>query len=125
MVRPVHSCIFAPNLTLSFTVGVYLSGPLWGRIVDKRGPRILFICGFTFLLIGYSGMRYLYDTGLPKGVESLSMTSFILLILFSVLTGSGGNAGLTACVNSIAKTFPDRTVRCLPHPYHQEMLTLR
>ncbi|EDQ99776.1 uncharacterized protein LACBIDRAFT_315269 [Laccaria bicolor S238N-H82] len=46
-------------------IGVYASGPIWGRIVDRRGPRILLACGFMFLFGGYSGIRHLYDEGVP------------------------------------------------------------
>ena len=91
-------------------VGVYSSGPVWGKIVDSRGPRILLVCSFLFLLGGYSGMRYLYDTGLPSDVEHLSIIAFCTLVLFSYLTGAGGNGGLVSAVNSTAKTFPDKAV---------------
>lgn len=92
------------------SVGVYSSGPVWGRIVDTRGPRILLGCAFALLLGGYSGMRYLYDTGLPSGVSSLSTVGLILLVAFSFMTGTGGNGGLVGSVNTTAKTFPDRAV---------------
>lgn len=97
------------RLTLAL-VGVYSSGPVWGRIVDSGGPRILLGCAFAFLLGGYSGIRYLYDTGLPSGVTSLSTAAFVLLVLFSYMTGAGGNGGLVSSVNTTAKTFPDRAV---------------
>ncbi|KJA16098.1 hypothetical protein HYPSUDRAFT_47749 [Hypholoma sublateritium FD-334 SS-4] len=93
---------------LAGNVGVYSSGPVWGKIVDSRGPRILLVCSFLFLLGGYSGMRYLYDTGLPADVEHLSIIAFCALVLFSYLTGAGGNGGLVSSVNSTAKTFPDK-----------------
>ncbi|KAF9546306.1 MFS general substrate transporter [Agrocybe pediades] len=93
---------------LAGNIGVYTSGPLWGRIVDKRGPRILLASGFVLLLGGYSGMRYLYNTGLPPGVESISFLGLCVLVLFSFMTGTGGNGGLTSAVNSTAKTFPDK-----------------
>src|SRR5688572_21989741 len=77
-----------------FTVGVYSTGPIWGRIVDSRGPRILLACAFLFLLCGYSCMRYLYDAGLPEGKLSISTLELCFLFMFSFLTGSGGNGGL-------------------------------
>jgi hypothetical protein len=92
-------------------VGVYSSGPIWGRIVDSKGPRILLAGAFLFLLSGYSGMRYLYDSGLPRNISSLSIFGFCALVAFSFLTGAGGNAGLISAVNSTAKTFPDQAVR--------------
>ncbi|KAF9474613.1 MFS general substrate transporter [Pholiota conissans] len=95
-------------VALAGNVGVYSSGPVWGRIVDTRGPRILLVCAFVFLLGGYSGMRYLYDTGLPVDVVTLSMIGFCMLVMCSFMTGAGGNAGLVSSVNSTAKTFPDK-----------------
>lgn len=91
-------------------VGVYITGPIWGKIVDKRGPRIVLAGAFTFLLAGYLGMRYFYASGLPDGVSHISTFSFVLLAFCSFLTGGGGNAGITSAVNSTAKTFPDKTV---------------
>jgi len=92
-------------------VGVYSTGPIWGRIVDSRGPRILLAGAFLCLSIGYSGIRYLYDSGLPRNTSSLSIFGFCALVAFSLLTGAGGNAGLVSAVNSTAKTFPDQAVR--------------
>lgn len=89
---------------------MYTTGPVWGRIVDSRGPRILLSCAFVFLLGGYMGMRFLYDAGLPEGIKSLPTLSFVTLVLCSYLTGAGGNGGLTSSVNSTAKTFPDHMV---------------
>lgn len=91
-------------------MGVYASGPVWGKVVDKRGPRILLASAFTFLLSGYLGIRYFYNSGLPDGVAHLSPYSLVLLAFCSLLTGAGGNGGLTGSVNSTAKTFPDKAV---------------
>lgn len=93
-------------------MGVYFSGPLWGRIVDSRGPRPLLISSFALLLAGYFGIRSLYDSG--PGSESatpLSTFKYVLLVACGLMTGAGGNAGLTGAINSTAKTFPDRAVR--------------
>jgi len=92
-------------------VGVYLSGLIWGRTVDKKGPRILLASAFITLLVGYMGMRYFYDTGLPEGVTKLSLLGIIVLSTSNFLTGAGGSAGLASAVNSTAKTFPDQAVR--------------
>ena len=79
--------------------------------MDTKGPRILLAGAFLFLLIGYSGIRYLYDSGLPPNTPTLSILGFCGLVAFTYLTGSGGNAGLISAVNSTAKTFPDQAVR--------------
>ncbi|KAJ7476903.1 major facilitator superfamily domain-containing protein [Mycena galericulata] len=92
---------------LAANVGVYSSGPFWGRIVDSRGPRIPLGFAFVFLFLGYMGIRYFYDTGVAAG-SSLSTFSLGLLIACSFMTGAGGNAGFTGAVNSTAKSFPDK-----------------
>lgn len=79
--------------------------------MDARGPRTLLAAAFLFLLIGYSGIRYLYNSGLPPDTPTLSILGFCFLVAFTYLTGSGGNAGLVSAVNSTAKTFPDQAVR--------------
>jgi hypothetical protein len=78
--------------------------------VDSRGPRILLACSFVFLLGGYSGIRYSYDSSLAPDALSVSATSFGALLLCSFLTGVGSGGGLTSAVNSTAKTFPDQAV---------------
>lgn len=93
-----------------FVVGVYSSGPIWGRIIDLRGPRIPLTGAFLCLLGGYSGIRYLYNSGLPSGANTISTLTFCALIAFGFMTGAGGNGGLVSAVNSTAKTFPDQAV---------------
>jgi len=91
-------------------VGTSLSSPVFGRIVDSRGPRILLACAFIFLIGSYSGIRLLYDSGLPPDAKSLPTLTFGALILCLSLVGSGGTAAYDASVNSTAKTFPDSAV---------------
>ncbi|KAI0959036.1 hypothetical protein AcW1_003984 [Taiwanofungus camphoratus] len=93
---------------LSGNIGVYGSAPLWGRIVDTRGPRILFLMAFVALVIGYSGVRHFYDTGLADGSADLSYFGFCTLVFFGFLTGIGGNGGLASAMNATAKSWPDR-----------------
>ncbi|KAF7354639.1 NmrA domain-containing protein [Mycena sanguinolenta] len=92
---------------LAANVGVYSSGPFWGRIVDSRGPRIPLAFGFVFLFFGYTGIRHFYDVGVEGG-PTVSSLSFGLLIACSFMTGTGGNASFTGAVNSTAKSFPDK-----------------
>jgi MFS family permease len=92
-------------------VGVYSSGPIWGRLVDTRGPRILLASAFLFLLTGYSGMRYIFDSGVPTSATTISTFTFCLLVACNYMTGAGGNGGLASSVNATAKTFPDKAVR--------------
>ena len=91
-------------------MGTAFTSPVLGRIVDSRGPLILFVCAFIFLISGYLGMRFLYDSGLSPDAKSLPGSIFATLILCSLLVGSGGTAAYAASVNSTAKTFPDKAV---------------
>ncbi|KAH7927046.1 MFS general substrate transporter [Leucogyrophana mollusca] len=89
---------------LAGNVGVYSSGPVWGRIVDAKGPRIPLIGAFICLLLGYFGIRRIFDNGADP---TISFVSLAVLIICSFMTGLGGNAGLAAAVNTTAKSFPD------------------
>lgn len=62
-----------------------------------------------FLFAGYVGLRWYYDAG-PSNDETLPFRSLIAMSVFSYITGAGGSAGLTAAVNSTAKSFPERLV---------------
>ncbi|KAJ7702436.1 major facilitator superfamily domain-containing protein [Mycena rosella] len=94
-------------VALAANVGVYSSGPFWGRIVDTRGPRIPLAFSFVFLFLGYTGIRHFYDAGVPAD-STLSNFKMALLIACSFMTGTGGNGGFTGAINSTAKSFPDK-----------------
>lgn len=79
--------------------------------MDAKGPRILLVIGFVFLLSGYLGIRHFYDAGLPEGVADLSVVAFAALVLCGFMTGIGGNGGLASSMNVTAKSWPDRAVR--------------
>ncbi|KAN0140077.1 MFS general substrate transporter [Lactarius tabidus] len=100
----IHSHRIIFNSTL---VGMYLSGLFWGRIGDSRGPRPLLVGAFIFLLAGYSGIRTIFDAGLGEAQE-LSQLRLVLLVMCSLFTGSGGNAGMLSAINATAKSFPDQ-----------------
>lgn len=91
-------------------MGTAFSLPLLGKIVDSRGPRILLVCAFIFLISGYLGMKYFYDSGLPPEEKSIPNLIFGALILCLFLVGSGGSSAYTAAVNTTAKTFSDKVV---------------
>lgn len=56
-------------------------------------------------------MRVIYDTGtLPDSNTSISTGFFLLLVLFSFMTGAGGSGGFVASLNVTAKSFPDSLV---------------
>ncbi|EGN92319.1 hypothetical protein SERLA73DRAFT_191271 [Serpula lacrymans var. lacrymans S7.3] len=93
---------------LAGNMGVYSSGPIWGRIVDGRGPRIPLIGAFGFLLMGYIGIKRVFDVGVPSNDISISIFSIIILVVCGFMTGLGGNAGLASAINTTAKSFPDK-----------------
>ena len=90
-------------------VGVYMTGPLVGKVVDAKGPRPLLIAAFILLLSGYSGIRGLFDAGLGSAAE-LSKLRLVTLVMCSFLTGVGAHAGMASAMNTTAKTFPDHFV---------------
>ncbi|KAL1939679.1 hypothetical protein VTO73DRAFT_9712 [Trametes versicolor] len=94
---------------LSGNIGVYGTAPIWGGLVDRRGPRAPMIIAFFALLIGYLGIRQFYTDGLPEGVSEISTLSLCLLVFCGFLTGVGGNGGLVGAMNATAKSFPDKT----------------
>ncbi|KAG1838706.1 major facilitator superfamily domain-containing protein [Suillus subalutaceus] len=89
---------------LAGNVGVYLSGPAWGRVVDSKGPRIPLISAFACLVIGYLGIKHIYDDGAGTAISFMHL---VILIACSFMTGLAGNAGLAAAMNTTAKSFPE------------------
>ncbi|KAI5887407.1 MFS general substrate transporter [Schizophyllum commune H4-8] len=88
---------------MSGSVGIYASAPIWGRLVDKQGPKRGFVRAFVLLLIGYTGIKLLYDTAVCADARVITA-----LVLCGIATGAGGNAGSTSSTNAVAKSFPDR-----------------
>ncbi|KAF5363758.1 hypothetical protein D9756_001104 [Leucocoprinus leucothites] len=104
----LSNSILGSRFLIASLVGVYTFGPIWGRIVDTRGPRIPLTGAFVLLLTGYSGIKYAFDAGVPQGAMTISTFTFALVVLCNFMTGAGGNGGLTSSVNSTARSFPDR-----------------
>ena len=78
--------------------GVYLSSPLWGRFIDKRGPQTALIVAAVLVPIGYAGLSLSY-TG------DWSLHSTPLLFGLNLLTGLGNSGGFTAAMNAQAKSW--------------------
>lgn len=96
-------------------MGVYCTGPLFGRLVDRRGPKLPLLLAALLLFAGYTGTRSIYISGAsaagpPHGARP---SEFELLVLCGFLTGAGGNAAVSSALNSTAKSFSDRMVRKL------------
>ena len=97
-------CIF------STAAGTYGSGPLHGKLVDARGPRLSLIIAFFTLSIGYLGTRMIFNAGLQQDQERASTTTIALLVICGLLTGNGGSGGLASSLNAVAKSFPEHVV---------------
>lgn len=113
-------------------LGMYLSGPVCvalvfpgvirmskaefanrvGRYVDAHGPRIPLLVGGTLNFVGYNMVRMFFQHTIAVRVTPAGPVSSLrlgLLAFAMFMTGVGGSAGLSASVNAVAKSFPDRT----------------
>lgn len=86
-------------------LGVYSSGPVWGKMIDTRGPTLPLIIAGCMQFLGYFVIRMFYN-GFSAGSTHLDVA---FTALFMCITGFGGCAGLGAAVNTVAKSFPDAT----------------
>lgn len=86
-------------------MGVYLSGPVWGKWIDKRGPRTGLILGATLVLLGYGGLSLAYSQTPP-----LAHIRPTLLAAFSLMTGLGNSGAFCACMNTTAKSWGEAKV---------------
>ncbi|CAK9784994.1 unnamed protein product [Cutaneotrichosporon oleaginosum] len=95
---------------LGGNLGVYLTGPIFGRIIDLYGPRGPLACAAALNFVGYQGARAFYRGTLPIGDEdgpsTLGVTALAMALFF---TGTAGSAGLGSAMNTVARSFPDKT----------------
>jgi len=91
------------------TVGVYASAPFVGKLADSRGPRLSLSLSFVLLLTGYLGIKGVYDAS-ENNTEPAKAGTLLTLILFGLLSGIGSNAGYSAALNTVAKSFPNEIV---------------
>lgn len=91
------------------TVGVYGSSPFAGKLADSRGPRVSLALSFFLLLIGYLGIKTVYDAS-EDNTEPAGSGKLFTLILFELISGIGGMAGYCAALNAVAKSFPNKIV---------------
>lgn len=90
--------------------GTYSTGPLHGKLVDARGPRPSLIVAFFCLLVGYMGIKTIFDSGLKEGQDRASTPVIVLLIFCGFLTGTGGSSAASGSLNTVAKSFPEHLV---------------
>ncbi|PWN32787.1 MFS general substrate transporter [Meira miltonrushii] len=82
-------------------MGVYLSGPFWGRLVDKKGPKVALALGAILVAVGYGGLSVSY------GGTIWSSTSLPTLCMFSLFSGLGNSGAFTAAMNAQAKSWKE------------------
>ncbi|KWU43288.1 hypothetical protein RHOSPDRAFT_35162 [Rhodotorula sp. JG-1b] len=102
-------------------LGVYLSSPVIGRIVDKRGPKPTLVFAAIALTCGYLIIRAFYTTA--QDADNLARRTdpggwFAIagvpgLVAAQLLTGMGSTAGLSSVGNSVAKSFRKRRAAAL------------
>lgn len=110
-VPPVRSGSLTPWLNSSqLPAGTYGTGPFHGKLVDKRGPRPSLVFAFFCLLIGYMGIKIIFDAGLTEGQEQASSATVVLLVFCGFLTGTGGSGAASGSLNTVAKSFPEHIV---------------
>lgn len=127
-----HICIpLKPSDFLTLFQQVYLTGPFFGHLADRNGPRVLVFVGAVLLGIGYLGLFWSYEKGghdmdVSAGTEDStnavatgSSVSLPLLALFSFSTGLGSALGMTSGLNAVARAFLPATVSL---PCHQRVL---
>ncbi|KAF9951217.1 hypothetical protein BGZ70_001089 [Mortierella alpina] len=78
--------------------GLFLSGPLFGRLVDSRGPRTVGLIAAGLLMTGYAGLSLTYS-GL------FNTFGFVTAFLFLMLVGMGSQAGYMTSVSTNAHNF--------------------
>ena len=88
---------------------MYAAAPFVGKLADSRGPRLSLAISFVLLLAGYLGTKGVYDAS-EDNTEPAKGETLFALILFGLLSGIGSNAGYSAALNTVAKSFPSKIV---------------
>lgn len=109
--------------SLTSVVGVYGSAPFLGKLADSRGPRLPLALSFVLLLAGYLGIKGVYDAS-EDNTEPVKGGTLFILILFGFITGVGSDAGYSATLNTVAKSFPNQIVSSISGHTTSTVLTL-
>lgn len=89
------------SVTMAFTIMMVLGGgsaALFGRMVERNGPRRSAIFAAVLFGLGQAG------SGLAVALDSLTM----FLLTYGVLSGLGLGIGYISPVSTLVKWFPDR-----------------
>ncbi|KAJ1979194.1 hypothetical protein H4R33_005776 [Dimargaris cristalligena] len=86
--------------------GLYLSGPLWGFLVDRYGPRLPALLGGGLLLAGYSLLARLFQTASwSSAVIPPTLGTVALASLGFTLVGLGSQSAYMASMATTARNF--------------------
>ena len=88
-------------LGLAGNLGMYMSGPIWGRWIDRSGPYGAITSGAFLVLIGYGMLSRAYKYGWTN-------VPVVVLALFCLLTGLGNSAGNNAAINVQARSWNEQ-----------------
>lgn len=92
-----YSVTDSSSIALLGTLGVAVTGPVAGSVVDKKGYSISLIIGGLSIIIGYLGLKKQFD-------HEYSHLTLSCAFLFSV--GAGSTFINSACLKCCAVTFP-------------------
>lgn len=87
-------------LGLAGNLGIYMSGPLWGRWIDRAGPHGAVMAGAVLVLTGYGVLSRAYK-------NEWSELPVTVLAFFCLLTGLGNSGGNNAAINAQAKSWSE------------------
>lgn len=95
--RLSYSVSDASKIAQFGTIGVAVSGPISGKVVDKKGYTGALIIGGLCILCGYCGMKKQFD----YSHSSLSLSYFLMYLI-----GSGSTFINSVCLKCCAVSFP-------------------
>lgn len=95
--RLKYSVSDSSSIALLGTLGVAISGPLAGKVVDKRGYTVALVIGGLSIVTGYLGLKKQYD---------LHHSNVSLLAFLFVLVGLGSTFINLTCLKCCAVSFP-------------------
>ncbi|KAJ1973791.1 hypothetical protein H4R34_004955 [Dimargaris verticillata] len=101
--RDLHFTGLQTNVVASAgDYGLYLSGPLWGYLVDCRGPRLLAAIGTLFLLAGYMSLALLFHL---NWYASTTAWAVPMAAVGFGLVGLGSQSAYMASMSTTARSF--------------------
>lgn len=87
----------ASSIALIGTIGMATAGPAAGRVVDRTGYALPYVCGGLAIVIGYWGLKHQYDTA----YSNVKLSAFLLY-----LVGLGSTFASLPNIKCCAVTFP-------------------